>query len=388
MKTIAIIPAKGESLRLPRKNVREFCGCPLFLLSAFYARQEGVEPIVSTDCEEVRQLCRAHGVRWVDEVVDERSMANCVRQVLDKVECDAWALLQPTSPLRVRGMLRRMLRALEDRLAGSLYSAMRIKPVGMWKHVFLKSGRDQDTPDFFYFFDGSMVACTLAHWQQVGDIFSSLSVPVCSHAPCSMQIDTATDWEILHTLAEHGLFSRYLPEKPLRRICVVSNAPESARDWGAEIDGMDEVWRVNKLENIDKGFTGRRCDVVVLTVGPIYRTFTPEQQHLKELCTAKKIWLHRNRASEGKEHMARLGFANWAVVPEVVHARTRGFTTLGLAIALAMHTQPDAQIYYCGTISAATRTHGHRGHSNSGETEWLRNLIARGKIIHLNTDPA
>lgn len=42
MKTIAIIPAKGNSLRCPHKDLREFMGLPLFLHSAFYAQNEGL----------------------------------------------------------------------------------------------------------------------------------------------------------------------------------------------------------------------------------------------------------------------------------------------------------------------------------------------------------
>ena len=385
MKTIAIIPAKGASERLPRKNVRKFCGLELFLHSAYYARQEGVEPVVSTDSPEVQRLCGLHGVRWVPEVVDEKKMANCVRQVLDQVSCDAYALLLPTSPLRVPGLLRRMEMALESGVCESAYSSLRIKPIGRLGSDFMQAYRDQDAARHFEFFDGNISIATRAHFERTGEVLAADSGPVGNTYPCNLQIDTATEWEMLSHLADHAAFAQFLPTRPGQRICVVSNAPESERDWSSTIDEMDEVWRVNKLENIDKGWSGSRCDVAVLTVGPIYRTFSPEEQHLAALKEAGKIWLFRPRAAEGRAWMRHIGHTNWALLPEALHARCKGYTTLGLAVAQALYTHPKAQLFLCGDLSAATRTRGHRIHSSSGETDWLHHLISTHTLTLLPT---
>lgn len=60
---IAIIPARGGSKRIPRKNVRPFCGQPLIAYSIAAARQSGLfdHIIVSTDDEEIGAIARACG---------------------------------------------------------------------------------------------------------------------------------------------------------------------------------------------------------------------------------------------------------------------------------------------------------------------------------------
>ncbi|MBR9885563.1 MAG: pseudaminic acid cytidylyltransferase [Oceanospirillales bacterium] len=61
--TVAIIPARGGSKRIPRKNIREFAGQPLIAYSIKAAQESGVcdRVIVSTDDDEIAQVARAYG---------------------------------------------------------------------------------------------------------------------------------------------------------------------------------------------------------------------------------------------------------------------------------------------------------------------------------------
>ncbi|MDR2153310.1 MAG: pseudaminic acid cytidylyltransferase [Helicobacteraceae bacterium] len=63
MKTIAVIPARGGSKRIERKNIRPFCGKPVIAYSIAAALTSGVfdETIVSTDDEEIAQLAKSLG---------------------------------------------------------------------------------------------------------------------------------------------------------------------------------------------------------------------------------------------------------------------------------------------------------------------------------------
>ncbi|MBF0418098.1 MAG: NTP transferase domain-containing protein, partial [Magnetococcales bacterium] len=60
---IAVIPARGGSKRIPRKNIRPFCGQPMIAWSIAAARSAGFfdDVIVSTDDEEIASVARAHG---------------------------------------------------------------------------------------------------------------------------------------------------------------------------------------------------------------------------------------------------------------------------------------------------------------------------------------
>lgn len=63
MKAIAVIPARGGSKRIPRKNIRSFAGKPMIAWSIEAARASGVfsDIVVSTDCPEIAEISRAHG---------------------------------------------------------------------------------------------------------------------------------------------------------------------------------------------------------------------------------------------------------------------------------------------------------------------------------------
>ena len=60
---LAVIPARGGSKRIPRKNIRPFFGQPIIAWSIAAARASGCfdEVIVSTDDEEIAEVARQHG---------------------------------------------------------------------------------------------------------------------------------------------------------------------------------------------------------------------------------------------------------------------------------------------------------------------------------------
>jgi pseudaminic acid cytidylyltransferase len=60
---IAVIPARGGSKRIPRKNIRLFCRKPIMAYSISAAQQTGLfdQIVVSTDDEEIASVARACG---------------------------------------------------------------------------------------------------------------------------------------------------------------------------------------------------------------------------------------------------------------------------------------------------------------------------------------
>ena len=62
-KTIAVIPARGGSKRIPRKNIKPFCGKPMIAYSIEAAIRSGIfdEIIVSTDDEEIADVAKNAG---------------------------------------------------------------------------------------------------------------------------------------------------------------------------------------------------------------------------------------------------------------------------------------------------------------------------------------
>lgn len=63
MSALCIIPARGGSKRIPRKNIRDFCGRPIIAYPIEAALESGCfdEVMVSTDDDEIAETARAHG---------------------------------------------------------------------------------------------------------------------------------------------------------------------------------------------------------------------------------------------------------------------------------------------------------------------------------------
>lgn len=63
--TIAIITARGGSKRIPKKNIKMFCGKPIIAYSIEAALKSGVfsEVMVSTDSQEIAEISRKYGAR-------------------------------------------------------------------------------------------------------------------------------------------------------------------------------------------------------------------------------------------------------------------------------------------------------------------------------------
>lgn len=65
MKTICIIPARGGSKRIPRKNIKDFLGKPIIAYSIEAALQSGLfdEVMVSTDDQEIAEVAKKYGAK-------------------------------------------------------------------------------------------------------------------------------------------------------------------------------------------------------------------------------------------------------------------------------------------------------------------------------------
>ena len=65
MKNLCVIPARGGSKRIPRKNVKPFMGKPIIAYSIEAALQSGLfeEVMVSTDDEEIAETARKYGAK-------------------------------------------------------------------------------------------------------------------------------------------------------------------------------------------------------------------------------------------------------------------------------------------------------------------------------------
>ena len=112
MKNIAIIPARGGSKRIPRKNIIPFCGRPMISWTIEAALESGVFDVVlvSTDDQEIADISVAEGaeVPFLREFHfdDESSVSEAIITTLSQAESyygysfNAVTQLMPNCPLR------------------------------------------------------------------------------------------------------------------------------------------------------------------------------------------------------------------------------------------------------------------------------------------------
>ena len=111
MSRIAIIPARGGSKRIPRKNIREFLGKPIIAYSIQLALRSELfdEVMVSTDDEEIAEISRSYGasIPFMRSEVNSNDFAGTVDVIREtllnyeslNVQFNHACCIYPTSPL-------------------------------------------------------------------------------------------------------------------------------------------------------------------------------------------------------------------------------------------------------------------------------------------------
>lgn len=141
---LAIVTARSGSKRLPGKNVRDFCGKPLFVWSVIAGLNcpKIGRIIVSTDSPEYQRIAILAGADcpWLREphlAADDTSSTETVLEVLDKLGDDlykfhALILLQPTSPLRTSADIAGAIDLFESRNAAAVVSVSKAECPPKW----------------------------------------------------------------------------------------------------------------------------------------------------------------------------------------------------------------------------------------------------------------
>ena len=114
VKVLGVIPARGGSKTIPRKNIYPLLGKPLvaYTIEAALESRRLSRTIVSTEDEEIASICQAWGVEApftrpaelaTDDALSLPVMQHAVREMerIDGVVYGIMVMLQPTTPLRL-----------------------------------------------------------------------------------------------------------------------------------------------------------------------------------------------------------------------------------------------------------------------------------------------
>jgi CMP-N-acetylneuraminic acid synthetase len=221
-KVLAIIPARGGSRGLPRKNLLPVGGIPLVARAILAARDCPYMGgcVLTTDDPEIRAIGIAYGADIIDRPADLAADSTIsqavVRHVLESLSTTATApeyfvLLQPTSPLRTAAHVTACIEAFFNSDAQSAISVTEPKG-GPFKSFIETDGSLRPLFDVeklhaprqalphVYSQNGAIYLTSSAAFLRSNSFFIPPAMPFAMDAETSIDIDTALDLRIAECL--------------------------------------------------------------------------------------------------------------------------------------------------------------------------------------------
>lgn len=217
MSTVAIIPARGGSKRIPRKNLKLFAGVPMIVRSIEAALTSRLfdEVVVSTDDEEIADMAQAHGAQvpfmrpasLADDFTGTAAVIAHALTELHERSFDFACCIYATAPLLQERFLRQGYEALRTHPDKSyafsvtgfgfpVQRALTLDEQGALTPLYpqFRDTRSQDLPEAFQdagqFYWGRREA-----WLRGDVLFSPKSLPVVLPRHLVQDIDTPEDWK-------------------------------------------------------------------------------------------------------------------------------------------------------------------------------------------------
>lgn len=225
-KILAIIPARGGSKGISRKNIRLLAGKPLIAYSIEAALESKYidKVVVSTEDDEIADVSRGFGAEVVkrsEELArDDSPTIDAIIYTLNLLKQSGYSpdivvLLQPTSPLRtsedIDGAINAFMKERPESLIGvcesehTPYWAFKIEE-GMLKPIFSEEflkKRRQDIPKS-YFPNGAIFISVPENLRRFRSFYCRKTIPYLMPAERSIDIDMEVDLKMAEVLIRPG----------------------------------------------------------------------------------------------------------------------------------------------------------------------------------------
>lgn len=224
---VALIPARGGSKGIPNKNIKTINGKPLIAYSIEFALSSKKidRVIVSTDNKKIADIAKKYGaevpfLRPSNLATDSAPMYGTVKHLIDflsysKCEYKFLALLQPTSPMRLKKDFHSALNTIkEDATIDSIVSLeelpKHLSPEFLMKidngqiYPYIKSAKNifrrQDVSSAFIR-SGQFYISRISSLSDKNTIYGNKSLPYITNHK-AFNLDTLEDWELAKKLME------------------------------------------------------------------------------------------------------------------------------------------------------------------------------------------
>ena len=218
MKIISIIPARGGSKGLPKKNILELAGKPLiaWTIESSLKSKYISKTIVSSDCDEILNISSKYGseiLKRPDELARDTTptepvVEHILQNIKDLGNYSYLVLLQPTSPLRdEKDIDEAISKLIQEKDATALISVKEIdnkilkafkinnngylEGISNNKYPFM---RRQDLPKVFMP-NGAIYIISINEFSKTKRLFSDNAISYLMNEEKSLDIDTIDDFE-------------------------------------------------------------------------------------------------------------------------------------------------------------------------------------------------
>ena len=230
---LAIIPARGGSKRLPRKNILDLAGKPLiaWTIEAALNSKYIDRLVVSTDDQEIANISIKYGaevpfLRPKSLATDDSPSIDTVINVLGEIEIidqhyDYIVLLQPTSPLRTEIDIDKAIELLEKKSADSVISVCEVDHPphcnntlpddGNMQLFFRKDNANKRSQDFdiYYRLNGAIYIVKIGRLLKEESLFLKTNTfAYCMDAYSSVDIDKEEDLVVAKCFAKNFLTNK------------------------------------------------------------------------------------------------------------------------------------------------------------------------------------
>lgn len=218
MSKIAIITARGGSKRIPKKNIKEFCGKPIIAYSIEAALKSGAfdEVMVSTDSEEIADIAREYGaevpfMRSEATSNDFATTSDVLMEVFENYEkmgkpVSLACCIYPTAPFITDKRLKEAMDKLEAENADTVMPVVSFSfppQRGMAirndklelvqpEHIITRS---QDLEPIYHD-AGQFYAINVERFKESKNVFRGKVLPVVISELEVQDIDNETDWKL------------------------------------------------------------------------------------------------------------------------------------------------------------------------------------------------
>ena len=218
MDNLAIIPARGGSKRIPRKNIKDFLGKPIIAYSIEAAIQSGLfdEVMVSTDDEEIAKIAISYGAkapffRSKENSNDFAVLVDVIEEVLQNyssqnISFTTICCILPTAPFINEVKITESYKELIDNNLDSVFPVLEFSfPIqrslkimeGRVKMVWTEymNSRSQDLEPRYHD-SGQFYWLKTSSFLKNRRLFTSKSGAIILSELEAQDIDTETDWKL------------------------------------------------------------------------------------------------------------------------------------------------------------------------------------------------